>query len=111
MNWLDKTPTELFKTIPQDILDTIVVNKQQENILMLQDLNSSKESNFPKNSNLPKDFNLPQELKLIEDVNISKTLLVNQLMTRHILSKHNLPHFILNQENLIRWLFCMYIIE
>lgn len=80
MNWLDKTPTELFKTIPQEILDNLVVEKQQ------------------------KVFSTESSAML-------KILITNQLMARHILSKHNLPHFIINQESLIRWLFCIYVIE
>lgn len=81
MNWLEKKPNELFNTIPQEILDNLVNNKQQ----------------------------LQSELNILYP--IQKEKLINQLMSRHILSNHHLPHFINNQESLIRWLFCLYIIE
>ena len=29
MNWLLKTPTELFKSIPEEVLQQLVVEKQQ----------------------------------------------------------------------------------
>lgn len=79
MNWLDKTPTNLFNNIPQEILENYVSNKQQKIIN--------------------------------EDLNIARIHIVNQLLTRHILSKHKLPIFVTNQKDLIRWLFCIYIIE
>lgn len=81
INWLDKTPTELFKTIPQDILDGFVTTKQQKKTVLNQ------------------------------QADILKMNIINQLLTRHILSQHQLPNYIIDQENLIRWLFCIYIIE
>lgn len=77
MNWLNKTPTELFNSIPQEVLEILVVEKQQ-----------SKSGLF-----------------------LSKIEVVNQLMTRHILNKHHLPNFVENEEQLIRWIFCIYVIE
>lgn len=77
MNWLQKTPTELFKTIPPETLDTLVVEKQSINKVS----------------------------------SLSKLELLNQLMSRHILNKHHLPFFITTQNDLTRWLFCIYILE
>lgn len=81
MNWLEKNPTELFNTIPQETLENLVVSKQQ--------LKST----------------------LYRTEIISKEMLMNQLMSRHILSKHHLPNFVNDQESLFRWLSCLYIIE
>lgn len=77
MTWLQKTPTELFKTIPLETLESLVLEKQEIN----------KVSSF------------------------SKLELLNQLMSRHILNKNNLPFFISTADDLNRWLFCMYILE
>lgn len=77
MSWLNKSTIELFNNIPQEILENLVLEKQNSQ----------------------------------EHFNLSKVELINHLMGEHILNKNKLPLFVTNTEDLVRWLFCLYIIS
>lgn len=54
---------------------------------------------------------LVNEKQQLKHISISTNEIMLQLMSRHILNKHLVPNFVINSEDLNRWLLCIYILE